>query len=260
MQPASPEPTESVPKAASAGSVTSLPDSAVCLHCGYSLRALTEPRCPECGRGFVVSDVLTWHDRNWSGRWTRRLLVWSIPPRMWEVFAVAASTVFLLYRLDGIRSTVEREAMSGLLALEAAALLGTISLLRLVLVRLARRRCLARASKSSEWRWWVIPLCAGVLVLPWLLPIQYWKLEIICAVNQRAMETRALQVQQSGGAAHLAVPGFGTLRVAALGDGRVKFDLGRALLMYDPAGRSPSRIYHRLWLAPRWCYRELGFR
>ena len=24
----------------------------VCLHCGYSLRGLTEPRCPECGREF----------------------------------------------------------------------------------------------------------------------------------------------------------------------------------------------------------------
>jgi hypothetical protein len=24
----------------------------VCLHCGYDLRGQTEPRCPECGRGF----------------------------------------------------------------------------------------------------------------------------------------------------------------------------------------------------------------
>ena len=23
-----------------------------CIHCGYSLQGLTEPRCPECGRGF----------------------------------------------------------------------------------------------------------------------------------------------------------------------------------------------------------------
>lgn len=29
-----------------------LPDSAVCLKCGYLLRGLTEPRCPECGRAF----------------------------------------------------------------------------------------------------------------------------------------------------------------------------------------------------------------
>jgi hypothetical protein len=24
----------------------------ICLHCGYDLRGQTEPRCPECGRGF----------------------------------------------------------------------------------------------------------------------------------------------------------------------------------------------------------------
>ena len=28
----------------------------VCLHCGYSLTGLSEPRCPECGESFVRKD------------------------------------------------------------------------------------------------------------------------------------------------------------------------------------------------------------
>ena len=31
-----------------------------CLGCGYNLNQLTEPRCPECGRGFVARDQRTW--------------------------------------------------------------------------------------------------------------------------------------------------------------------------------------------------------
>jgi hypothetical protein len=30
----------------------------LCLHCGYSLQGLTEPRCPECGMPFAASDVV----------------------------------------------------------------------------------------------------------------------------------------------------------------------------------------------------------
>ncbi len=30
-----------------------------CLHCGYDLTGLTEPRCPECGNGVEIGQVLT---------------------------------------------------------------------------------------------------------------------------------------------------------------------------------------------------------
>lgn len=31
-----------------------------CLGCGYNLNQLTEPRCPECGRGFSPDDTSSW--------------------------------------------------------------------------------------------------------------------------------------------------------------------------------------------------------
>lgn len=39
-----------------------IPDTAVCLGCGYSLRGLPRPVCPECGRGFDPSDPATFRD------------------------------------------------------------------------------------------------------------------------------------------------------------------------------------------------------
>jgi len=36
----------------SASQPPSLQDSALCIDCGYSLRGLITPRCPECGRAF----------------------------------------------------------------------------------------------------------------------------------------------------------------------------------------------------------------
>ena len=30
-----------------------MPEGALCLDCGYRLRGLAEPRCPECGRVFT---------------------------------------------------------------------------------------------------------------------------------------------------------------------------------------------------------------
>ncbi|MEW6251852.1 MAG: hypothetical protein AB1716_14495 [Planctomycetota bacterium] len=40
---------------------------AMCLGCGYRLRGLTQPRCPECGRAFDPRDPATW--RRPSRRW-----------------------------------------------------------------------------------------------------------------------------------------------------------------------------------------------
>ncbi len=37
-----------------------IPDTAVCLGCGYSLRGLPEERCPECGRSFSWNDATTY--------------------------------------------------------------------------------------------------------------------------------------------------------------------------------------------------------
>lgn len=56
-----------------------VPPEARCLTCGYLLRGLTKPLCPECGREFDPQDLATFdHDprRRRRRRWLIRLCVW----------------------------------------------------------------------------------------------------------------------------------------------------------------------------------------
>lgn len=39
-----------------------------CLTCGYDLRGLPEPRCPECGRGFDPNDAATFAREGFTAR------------------------------------------------------------------------------------------------------------------------------------------------------------------------------------------------
>jgi hypothetical protein len=75
--------------------MSQLPDTAVCLHCGYSLRGLPENICPECGRGFDPADPASWWDRTWprSARMWRR---WLGPLPLWHKALTIISTVLLL--------------------------------------------------------------------------------------------------------------------------------------------------------------------
>jgi hypothetical protein len=52
----------------------SVPDNARCLGCGYELRGLPEPVCPECGRAFDPGDPKTFDARTAAQR-RRRLIL-----------------------------------------------------------------------------------------------------------------------------------------------------------------------------------------
>ncbi|MCH7702587.1 MAG: hypothetical protein IID37_12960 [Planctomycetes bacterium] len=55
-----------------------IPESAQCRSCGYRLRDLPDPVCPECGRGFDPGDSKTYiadPDRRRRRRWLGRLSV-----------------------------------------------------------------------------------------------------------------------------------------------------------------------------------------
>jgi hypothetical protein len=48
-------------------------DTARCRECGYALRALTEPRCPECGTTFDPADPRTMRTPDGAPSWLRRI-------------------------------------------------------------------------------------------------------------------------------------------------------------------------------------------
>lgn len=71
-----------------------IPAEAVCLKCGYALRGLHAPICPECGRAFEPADANTYRI---GGRWSRKWREWAEPPAGWHIYGMIALTVLALY-------------------------------------------------------------------------------------------------------------------------------------------------------------------
>lgn len=82
-----------------------LPDSAVCLDCGYLLRGLRDPICPECGRPFDPGDPTTFNLK-------------PLPRQPWILRAsctilVAGVTIFTVY----VKWAASHSALAGPLPL-----------------------------------------------------------------------------------------------------------------------------------------------
>lgn len=73
-------------------STSHIPETAGCLECGYALRGLPEPVCPECGRGFDPSDPWSFRDAAKRGFGVRLIG----PPGRWHRRIVVALTATLL--------------------------------------------------------------------------------------------------------------------------------------------------------------------
>lgn len=66
-----------------------------CRQCGYALRGLSEPRCPECGRPYNPTDPKSYlhHPRGWSLRRRARRAAWSLA-LLAVAFAVYAAVLW----------------------------------------------------------------------------------------------------------------------------------------------------------------------
>jgi len=63
----------------------------VCWECGYSLRGLETPRCPECGRPFDPADEATMN-MGWE---VRRVTQWLMKPPSWPTYLLTASAALM---------------------------------------------------------------------------------------------------------------------------------------------------------------------
>lgn len=73
--------------------MSTLPDRAVCLTCGYRLRGLPNHICPECGRAFDPADRRTYRDLADKTLATRLAQRWSSPPPSWHAGLTIALTL-----------------------------------------------------------------------------------------------------------------------------------------------------------------------
>ena len=65
-----------------------------CLGCGYNLKQLTQPRCPECGRGFDAADESSWG----SAKSYRQLIIVKLTGRLVVLLCVAVTSL-CFYRI-----------------------------------------------------------------------------------------------------------------------------------------------------------------
>src|SRR6185295_8993543 len=63
----------------------------LCWECGYPLRGLPTPRCPECGRAFDPADPATMNLGQHVGPWARRMM----RPPGWPLYALVGLAVLL---------------------------------------------------------------------------------------------------------------------------------------------------------------------
>lgn len=79
----------------------------LCLDCGYALRGLPTPRCPECGREFDPLDPATMN----MGRELSSLAKWVLGPIRWEVNLMSWGA--LVFAIWSARQPGEELARSG---------------------------------------------------------------------------------------------------------------------------------------------------
>jgi hypothetical protein len=159
-----------------------------CLRCGYSLYALPELRCPECGRAFDPADPLSFARHPRPGDLVCRLS----RPLGWPIHTLAAALALLTLSSAG---TPGGHFGLMLLSVSGWTLLGFIWL-----VRLAVRRSIitwygpleeSRAGRSQSWL--VAPVILGLVML-----LAGWRIPLLIgfAVSKPAMDRLVVQAAQ----------------------------------------------------------------
>jgi hypothetical protein len=238
----------------------SIPDSAACLDCGYSLRGLTEPLCPECGRPFDPADRQTFRDSGappWWGRWAR-------PPGRWH--CVGMSLLALWAMIDRSTPVGLFDWASGCSIAAGAALFFWIAvgdyILRLsILVFQGRHSQHTNGFRVSwdAWQWAVSPVCVLILVL---LLLYSWPVRLRFQLSRGALDRVAQDVgdarPQSSGGQWIGL--YFVREVERHENGDVFLDLGtdfwdRIGFLYRPDETAPlasSDWFVRERLAPGW--------
>ncbi len=172
-----------------------IPDTAVCLGCGYSLRGLPKPVCPECGRGFDPADQATFRDTSRPSFWSR----FAAPPSIAGILVLTLMTSGTLnhasiplggYPLD---ITGFGGFLTSCLFIVLTPVLFLLYILRLTLVCRANRHTqptLKPRHARGRWRWYVLPVCSLLVLSAFAYP---WPLWTRFALSRRAFEQVAQQ-------------------------------------------------------------------
>ncbi|MBI4581415.1 MAG: hypothetical protein HY718_17060 [Planctomycetes bacterium] len=177
--------------------ITSLPETAVCLRCGYLLRGLPRNVCPECGKPFDPQDALTWANPpvGWTAKRVARVLKVreraQAPGRKERVLTILA-TVAVLVKIAvspfGFPSTI----IVGLFAISVFVACGLDYAACLMAIGGLKKRRIDRLPGARRRGWRTLPVCAALvgaaLVYPWPLAVRF-------AVSYPALSRAASQAR-----------------------------------------------------------------
>jgi len=179
------KPAMVVPESMSEASFTTAQEfNGTCLTCGYSLRGLSDERCPECGRLFRASDPTTF--RTFTDRWSWRRL--ARPPGKIHLWTVVISTPLMLYAASLPPGTGAGLGLLGCAFLVALIVIGmdyAIRCLSAVACRLLPVNDANRISRSSRRAWVATPIC--LLMLGSAVPFN-WPMYFRFALSRNAFE------------------------------------------------------------------------
>lgn len=240
-----------------------LPDTAICLQCGYSLRGLVETRCPECGRAFDPNDSTTFGPAA-RAKW---LQAWAGPPPRWHIYGIVVFTLLLLLEISrpGWLKTPPGASFSLLSFVVAVAnpilpmVLALDYLVRVLVLWEDRREGRTGRTKPSRVglrRWLVTPLC---LLLIYTATVHLWPLRGRFYLSRPAFERAAracLQGQEPGkGPRWIGL--YHVRRIAGYRPGTVVFEIEAGAkgidavgFVYDP--RKPSVRRYGPCIARNW--------
>lgn len=246
--------------------MSSLPDTAVCLHCGYSLRGLPENRCPECGGEFVPDNPKTWWDSSRVGLATRTWHALAAPPSRWHLrYAILLTGSYLLVLIQP-PWTLDRDGEY------VVAINYSIAVFPLVVIYIIKLlvRCIGllvefgqqvpnKPKVAGRWRWGVLPLCLLTVFAAIWWP--GWAFRVSFAVSRPFLEWKADQVARAGVADNQ--PGVVGLywvhRVGLVGGTEAKFEVGGGwfgvggswwIIIRDHKGRTRDQFvpgYRHYW-------------
>jgi len=142
----------------SEGDIT-IPESACCWGCGYSLRGLGENRCPECGRGFEPGEPRSYRLPGRAPAWVAWMA--KAPGRVLiSVYAVWAASALI---------ASSETTNSGMLAIAvgvSAFLIGLTWVLHAVFALVSHRAYrLCSTEFRRDWhRWFAFPMIVGAVI------------------------------------------------------------------------------------------------
>lgn len=155
----------------------------MCLGCGYLLRGLPEPVCPECGRAFDIEDPSTYRIQQSDLKWR----YWAAPPPNWHLILAIFYMILILNHVSIGGTPVGPFRLFVLFTmllyvLSPFVIFGLFVDYCLRVIATYGDRCRSQLDirpppKDRRFHWFVTPLCiiigASACITPWPLHLRF---------------------------------------------------------------------------------------